>query len=174
MDSFLVALVCFVLFLFCTGFVHSLGVVMGCHLGSFSSSNVFRFEMSVHNVQIVCNKTHFLHFKVDSDTTNLMIFWDIITRIIDKQPRRDATIGYTIRALIRCGECVVDVVDDQSLMKMFELNTNRDDTISCHVKLTTHEMLNIVYPRDEGNDGDEDNEGVEGIESEADSESDTS
>ena len=88
--------------------------------------------MGVHSIQVRNEGRVFDVWKIDEDITNIMMFYDAI-----KEDLSDEEHQYTldVTAYIRGGEHVVKVNNDDSLMKMFTLNTNPTDLILLEVKM---------------------------------------
>lgn len=89
----------------------------------------------VHQVKVQCHNVHLDEWKIDDDYCSyLSLCEDVFAEFLGTQ-YLERLVQVNRKAYIKGGLYIVNVVDDNSVIKMFRLNTHNNDHIDLYVEL---------------------------------------
>ena len=102
-------------------------------------------KMVYHNIQVRSGDILLPPWLVDEDRS---FFHELYCWISEEltTPTSNPHTRYSIDAIIRGGEVIMQVHDDKSLMAMFSINSNAEDVIVLDVTPIIYEPLQVRYP----------------------------
>ncbi|PON47146.1 hypothetical protein PanWU01x14_246550 [Parasponia andersonii] len=112
--------------------------------------------MVVHNVTLVIDGMQLDPWKIDSDYASYTWLVDEIRKDLYGAQQLNFEVSFDIEGKVRRGEYMVEVVDDRSLMRLLNLNTNPIHVIELIVRTKVMHPVQVAV-----NDGDDERNGYE-------------
>ncbi|PON67532.1 hypothetical protein TorRG33x02_264390 [Trema orientale] len=109
--------------------------------------------MVVHNVTVVVDGMQLDPWKIDGDYASYTWLVDEIRKDLYGAQQLNFEVSFDIEGKVRRGEYMVEVVDDRSLMRLLNLNTNPKHVIELMVRTKVVHPVQVAVNdgHDEGN-----------------------